>query len=60
MENQKLPPFNNQTKDERKALQELSERDDIMIIKTDKGGAVAIVDINDYIREAESQLKKQR
>ena len=31
-----------------------------MIIKTDKGGAVAIVDINDYIREAESQLKKQR
>ena len=31
-----------------------------MIAKTDKGGAVAIVDINDYIREAESQLKKQR
>ena len=47
------------TKDERTALQELSERDDIVITKTDKGGAVVIIDVKDYIREAESQLKNK-
>ena len=35
MENQKPQPFNNLTKDERKALYELSERDDIVITKAD-------------------------
>ena len=35
------------TKDERKALQELSKRDDIVIAKADKGGAVVIVDVKD-------------
>ena len=58
MENQKPQLFNNLTKDETKALQELSERDDIMITKADKAGALVIVDVKDYIREAESQLKK--
>ena len=57
MENQKPQPFNNFTNGERKALQELSEWDDIMITKADKGGAVVIIDIKDHIREAESQLK---
>ena len=57
--NQKPQPFNNLTKDERKALQELSEIDDIVIRKTDKGAAVFIVDVKDYIREAESQLKNK-
>ena len=33
MENQKPQPFNNPTKGERTALQELSERDDILITK---------------------------
>ena len=58
MENQKPQLFNNLTKDETKALQELSERDDIMITKADKAGALVIVDVKNYIREAESQLKK--
>ena len=57
--NQKPQPFNNLTKDERKALQELSKIDDIVIRKTDKGAAVFIVDVKDYIREAESQLKNK-
>ena len=35
MENQKPQPFNNVTKDERKALYELSERDDIVVTKAD-------------------------
>ena len=30
-----------------------------MITKADKGGAVVIIDIKDYIREAESQLKNK-
>ena len=46
MENQKRQPFNNLTKDERKAWQELSERD-------------VIVDVKYYTREAESQLKNK-
>ena len=29
-----------------------------MITKADKAGALVIVDVKDYIREAESQLKK--
>ena len=59
MENQKPQPFNNLTKDERKAWQELSERDDIIIKKADKGGAAVIVDVKYYTREAESQLKNK-
>lgn len=43
----------------RKALQELRERDDTVITKADKGGAVVIVDVKDYIREAKSQLKNK-
>ena len=35
MENQKPQPFNNPTKDEITALQELSERDDILITKVE-------------------------
>ena len=35
MENQKPQPFHNVTKDERKALYELSERDDIVVTKAD-------------------------
>ena len=59
MKNQKPQPFKTLTEGERKTLQELSERDDIVIIKADKGGAVVIVDVKDYIREAESRLKNK-
>ena len=41
---------------ERGAVKELSKREDIIINNADKGGAVVIVDTNDYIKEAERQL----
>ena len=50
--------YNNLTKGERKALKELADRNDIIITKADKGGAVVIIDIDDYIKEAEHQLSK--
>ena len=57
MENQKLQPFNNLAKGKRTPLQKLSQRDDIKITKANKGGALVKIDIKDYIREAECQLK---
>ena len=37
-------------------MKELSEPEDIIITKALKGGAVVIVDVKDYIKEAERQL----
>ena len=37
----------------------LSERKDTISTKADKGGAVVIVGVKDYIREAERQLKNK-
>ena len=54
----KEKPYNNLTTNERTSMKELSEREDIIITKTDKGGAVVIVDVKDYIKEAERQLQK--
>ena len=51
----KEKPYNNLTKNERTSMKELSEREDIIITKVDKGGAVIIVDVKDYIKEAERQ-----
>ena len=45
------------TKHERKALQKLNETDDTVTTKSEESGAVVIVDVKGYIREAESQLK---
>ena len=47
---------NNLTKRERKTLKELADRNDIIITKANKGGAVVIIDVKDYIKEAEHQL----
>ena len=41
---------------ERKTIQQLSREEDIIITKVDKGGAVVIVDVQGYIKEAERQL----
>ena len=49
-------PRDNLTKSERKALINLQKRNDIIITKADKGGAVVILDIKDYIDEANRQL----
>ena len=52
----KEKPYNNLTINERTSMKELSEREDIIITKADRGGAVVIVDVKDYIKEAERQL----
>ena len=52
-----LIPKDNLTGKERRALQELSIRDDIVITKADKGGATVIVDVKDYVQEAIRQLQ---
>ena len=52
----KEKPYSNLKKPERTSMKELSEREDIIITKADKGGAVVIVDVKDYIKEAERQL----
>ena len=49
-------PRDNLTKSEREALLNLQKRDEIIIAKTDKGGAVVILDIKDYIVEANRKL----
>ena len=41
----KEKPYNNLIKSERTSMKELSEREDIIITKADKGGAVVIVDV---------------
>ena len=46
----------NLTKDERTALKELQTRDDIIITNADKGGAVVIQDVDNYITESYRQL----
>ena len=48
-------PYNNLTKNERTSMKELCEREDVVIKKADKGGAVVIVDVKDHIKEAEQQ-----
>ena len=48
--------YNNLTKSERTSMKELSEREDIINTKADKGGGIVIVDVKDYIKEAERQL----
>ena len=47
------------TKFEIKALQELQQRDDIILTKADKGGALVIMDVESYIQEAERQLSNE-
>ena len=52
----KEKPYNNLTKSERTSMEELSDQEDIIIAKSDKGGAIIIVDVKDYIKEAEGQI----
>ena len=37
-------------------MNDLKNHDDIVICKSDKGGAVVIIDVNDYINDANRQL----
>lgn len=51
------PKHKNLTWDEYKAIKELSANTDIVIKPADKGGAVVILDLKDYLNEGYSQLK---
>ena len=50
----------NLSKDKKVALKYLSKADDIIITSADMGGAVVIMDVNDYIREGKRQLYHPR
>lgn len=54
------PSFNNLSKEEMNSLNQLKERDDIIIKPADKGSAVVVMDKSDYIREAERQLTDEK
>ena len=56
----KEKPYNNLTKSERTSMKELSERVGITITKAEKGGAVVIVDVKDYIKQAEQQINNTK
>ena len=49
--------YNNLSKGERIAMKDLSDSTDIIITKADKGGAVAIMDVKDYINETHRHYK---
>ena len=51
--------YNNLSKGETTAMKELHDRTDIIITKDNKGGAVAIMDVKDYINEAHCQLNNK-
>ena len=40
-------------------MKDLTIRDDIIITKADKGGAVVIIDIDGYINKAKQQINKR-
>ena len=52
-------PKKNLTKNETDTLKDLSSRRDIVIFKTDEGGAREIIEVNDYISEANKQLNNK-
>ena len=56
----KEKPYNNLTKSERTSMKELSERVGIIITKAEKGGAVVIVDVKDYIKQAERHINNTK
>ena len=55
-----IPTHNNLTPAEKGALQELKERDDIVIKSADKGSTVVVMDKVDYLEEANRQLTDER
>ena len=49
----KEKPYNNLTKNERTTMKELTELEDILITKPNKGGSAVIMTVKDHIKEAE-------
>ena len=52
--------FNNISKDERTAIKNLSTDKSIVIKQADKGGAVVVMNRNDYIKEGKRQLSDNK
>ena len=52
--------YSNLTISKRKAKQELQSRNDIAIIDAEKGGTIEILDVEDYVKEAERQLNNKK
>ena len=48
----KSPKYSNLSKGEQKALVDLQERDNIVIVNADKGKAVIVRDVTNYIEKA--------
>ena len=46
--------YSNLSEREQKALEELNVRDDIVITNADKGCAVVILDVKDYVKEGKT------
>ena len=40
-------------------MQELQSKNDIVITDADKGGAIVILDVEDYVKEVERQLNNK-
>ena len=55
----KEKPYN-LIKNERTSMKELREREGIMITKADKGDAVVIVGVKDFLKETERQLNNTK
>ena len=55
-----IPTHNNLTPAEKGAIQELKERDDIVIKPVDKGSAVVVMDKVEYLEEANRQVPEER
>ena len=49
-------PHSNLSKKEKDALKTLSEKEDIIINKADKGASVITIEVDDYVKEANRQL----
>ena len=50
-------PRDNMSTEQRKALDALNDRDDLIITQADKGGAIVIWGIQEYLKEADSHLR---
>ena len=49
----------NLSKLESQAMEDLRTREDVVITKADKGGAVVVQDVKDYVKEANRQLSNK-
>ena len=56
----KTTQYPNLKKDEIQAMDELRKREDLIFTKADKGGALVIMDVEDYVKEADRQLNDKK